>query len=160
MREIGNVTKGLEITVEFAVKPEFMDGKRGVLVPSKSTLLYSELYQFTPHCGDPCSPLTLWGLTYRATKDQSPTYHIKQTVMQRYDVCQCVWQSLSRKTHFHSNSSWTSRPETNKKSLASLLNSDQLLPAGKHCRIEYWTFVVWLSCTGFSVMFTYFYIRH
>ncbi len=64
---------------------------------------------------------------------------INQTVMQRSDVCQCVWQLFSRRTHFHSNSSWASRPETNKKSLASLPSSDQLPPAGKHCRVEYWT---------------------
>lgn len=27
VREIGNVTNGLELTVQFAVKPEFMNGK-------------------------------------------------------------------------------------------------------------------------------------
>lgn len=62
---------------------------------------------------------------------------INQYAVQRYDVCQYVWQFLSRRTHFHSNSSWASRPETNKKSLGSLQNSDQLLSAGK--RVEYWT---------------------
>lgn len=41
VRAIGNVTKGLEITIQFAVKPEFMEGNTGVIVQTKSTSPYS-----------------------------------------------------------------------------------------------------------------------
>lgn len=41
VRDIGNVTKGLEITFQFAVKPQFMDGKAVVFVPTESALWYS-----------------------------------------------------------------------------------------------------------------------
>lgn len=40
VRDIGNVTKGLEITFQFAVKPQFMDGKAVVFVPTESALWY------------------------------------------------------------------------------------------------------------------------
>ncbi len=51
VREIGNVTKGLEITVQFAVKPEFMEGKAGDVVQTKSTLPYSLRWFLLP-CRD------------------------------------------------------------------------------------------------------------
>ena len=41
VRDIGNVTKGLEITMQFAVKPEFMDGKTSVIFFTKSAVPYS-----------------------------------------------------------------------------------------------------------------------
>lgn len=74
--------------------------------------------------------------------------------MLTYNVCWYVWQFFSRGTHFHFNFSWASRPETYKKSLASSLNSGQLLTAGKHRILNF------RDQKLFSVMFQYHFIRY
>lgn len=34
VRDIGNVTKGMELTFQFAVKPDYMEGKAVVILPN------------------------------------------------------------------------------------------------------------------------------
>lgn len=56
LREIGNVTKGVEITFQFSVKPEFTEGKACFQVNFGMLLsVYVTLW-------GPSSRLTLWGL--------------------------------------------------------------------------------------------------